>query len=225
MQERDVNRRARIYEFPKQLRLLQSAADDFLKEIFSPNAYEESPLLRGVYLTSATQEGQPIDHLSQHLSSGVAKPTEQNSAQHIRSYFIKRLLEDVIFPEQNLASTNRKHARKNNKLRQITIAVAATVTLVMTYAWWDSYDWNRQLIDQTQLALSTYQDVTNGGISEQSEVITLTKGLTQLQQLAAGVDNDSLDEAKTLGLFQGNKLKQPADAAYHRALRGIFVPI
>lgn len=224
MQERDVNRRARIYEFPKQLRLLQSAADDFLKEIFSPNAYEESPLLRGVYLTSATQEGQPIDHLSQHLSSGVAKPTEQNSAQHIRSYFIKRLLEDVIFPEQNLASTNRKHARKNNKLRQITIAVAATVTLVMTYAWWDSYDWNRQLIDQTQLALSTYQDVTNGGISEQSEVITLTKGLTQLQQLAAGVDNDSLDEAKTLGLFQGNKLKQPADAAYHRALEGYFRP-
>ena len=42
--------------------------------------------------------------------------------------------------------------------------------------------------------------------------------------LAQGVDNDRLQQAKTLGLFQGDKLKQPADAAYQRALEGYFRP-
>ncbi|TMP26930.1 type VI secretion protein IcmF/TssM N-terminal domain-containing protein, partial [Pseudoalteromonas rubra] len=56
MHERDPKRRGIIFEFPRQLRVLQGIADTFLKEIFTPNAYEQLPILRGVYLTSATQE-------------------------------------------------------------------------------------------------------------------------------------------------------------------------
>ncbi|WP_404854608.1 type VI secretion protein IcmF/TssM N-terminal domain-containing protein, partial [Escherichia coli] len=31
--------------------------------MFKPNPYEERPLLRGLYFTSGTQEGSPIDRL------------------------------------------------------------------------------------------------------------------------------------------------------------------
>ncbi|GGQ19317.1 type VI secretion system membrane subunit TssM [Shewanella litoralis] len=222
--ERDLERRAAIYEFPKQLRLLQSSADDFLKEIFAPNAYEEAPLLRGVYLTSATQEGTPIDHLSNHLSSGIKSKAKTSATNKQRSYFIKRLLEDVIFPEKNLASTNRKHTNKNQLLRKVSVGVAASVTLLTSYFWWQSYDWNRQLIDDTYQGITAYKTITNGGLNAKSDVITLTKGLTLIRDLPVGFGTDKPDDAHTLGLYQGDKLKQPATAAYHRALETHLMP-
>ncbi|MEH6456016.1 MAG: type VI secretion system membrane subunit TssM [Cocleimonas sp.] len=222
--ERDLERRAAIYEFPKQLRLLQSSADDFLKEIFAPNAYEEAPLLRGVYLTSATQEGTPIDHLSSHLSSGIKSKAKTFAANKQRSYFIKRLLEDVIFPEKNLASTNRKHTKHNKLLRKVSVGIAAGVTLLASYVWWQSYDWNRQLIDDTYQGVTAYKTVTSGGLNAKSDVITLTKGLTLIRDLPVGFGTDKPEDAYTFGLYQGDKLKQPATAAYHRALETHLMP-
>ncbi|WP_192022878.1 MULTISPECIES: type VI secretion system membrane subunit TssM [Shewanella] len=222
--ERDLERRAVIYEFPKQLRLLQSSADDFLKEIFAPNAYEEAPLLRGVYLTSATQEGTPIDHLSTHLSSGIKSKTKSNNTNKQRSYFIKRLLEDVIFPEKNLASTNRKHTNQNRMLRKVSVGVAAVVTLFTSYIWWQSYDWNHELIDNTFTELAQYEDITHGGLNANTDVITLTKGLTLIRDLPVGFGSEKPEDAQTFGLYQGDKLKQPASAAYERALEAHLLP-
>jgi len=223
--ERDFERRSAIYEFPKQLRLLQSSADDFLKEIFSPNAYEEAPLLRGVYLTSATQEGTPIDHISSQLPTGVKNETKSAPVKQQRSYFIKRLLEDVIFPEMNLASINRQHDKQNLLFRRATIGIASVITVFCTYAWWSSYDWNSQLVDKTKASINVYKEVTSGGLSAESEIITLTKGLSSLRDLPVGYANDEVDDdAHTLGLYQGDKFKQPASAAYKRALDAYFVP-
>jgi len=222
--ERDLDRRAAIYEFPKQLRLLQGAADDFLKEIFSPNAYEEAPLLRGVYLTSATQEGTPIDHLSSTLAAGGKTQLKSSEVKHQRSYFIKRLLEDVIFPEKNLASVNRQHDKHNLLLRRATVAIASVVTVFFIYGWWSSYSWNTELVDHTKDALEKYQEVTAGGLTAQSEIITLTKGLSTLRNFPVGYAHEESDDARTLGLYQGNKLKQPAKAAYERALDAYLLP-
>ncbi len=67
---RDIDKRTLVYEFPKQLRSLQAAADDFLKEVFTPNTFEEAPMLRGVFIASATQEGMPIDRVVAENSGG-----------------------------------------------------------------------------------------------------------------------------------------------------------
>ena len=42
---------------------------DFLTEIFKPSRYVERSLLRGVYITSGTQEGTPIDRLMGAMAS------------------------------------------------------------------------------------------------------------------------------------------------------------
>jgi type VI protein secretion system component VasK len=61
--ETDVTRRRLIYGFPQQIASLRDVAGDFLTEIFRPSRLEERPLLRGVYFTSGTQDGTPIDRL------------------------------------------------------------------------------------------------------------------------------------------------------------------
>ena len=62
-QERDPARRDLIYGFPQQFAALKESLQSFLEGVFKPNAFEERVLLRGVYFTSGTQEGSPIDRL------------------------------------------------------------------------------------------------------------------------------------------------------------------
>jgi len=61
--EPDIDRRSLIFSFPTQMAALKQVSQEFLDQIFRPTRYEDRPLLRGVYFTSGTQEGTPIDRL------------------------------------------------------------------------------------------------------------------------------------------------------------------
>lgn len=224
LHERSLTRKAIIYEFPKQLRLLQSYADDFLKEIFSENAYEEAPMLRGLYLTSSTQEGTPIDQLSNHIGIG-SRNMMAHCAGNSRSYFIRHLLEGVIFPERNLATTNRYHDKQNRILRNSIIALSTCTIITLSAMWWQSFSWNSTLIDQTKSAVDNYKEISNGGLNEDTEIIKLTTSLSLIRSLPVGYEKSyTQNDIKSLGLFQGDKLEQPAKSAYKRALHGYLQP-
>ncbi|MEG3753051.1 type VI secretion system membrane subunit TssM [Psychromonas arctica] len=223
--ERDQERRRVIYEFPKQLRLLQSAADDFLKEIFSPNAYEVPPMLRGVYLTSATQEGNPIDKLSSSLPAANAVQSTSTQGQPSRSYFIKHLLEDVIFPEKDLATTNKHHDKQNQIFKHSVLVVASLLTIFFSVSWWQSFNWNTYLVDSTEESLKLYEETTSGDLKGSDDIIKITKGLTILRDLPLGFSNEfASDEVSTWGLYQGDKLRQSGIGAYKRALNSYLLP-
>ncbi|RZF83607.1 type VI secretion system membrane subunit TssM [Pseudoalteromonas sp. CO325X] len=220
MHERDPKRRGIIFEFPRQLRVLQGIADTFLKEIFTPNAYEQLPILRGVYLTSATQEGVPEDLLAH--KKGYSANTGGESS---RAFFIKRLLEEVVFPEQNLASTNRHHDKQNKWMRIGAISTAACATLALSISWYLSYSWNKELIGSTQSAINEYQRLTAGGLNGQTDLHTLTKALNRLRDLPAGYsDHIPLADPSAVGYDKGSDLKQPSVEAYKRALFAHLAP-
>lgn len=223
--EHDLERRTLIYEFPKQLRLLQSAADDFLKEIFSPNAFEQSPMLRGVYIASATQEGVPIDRVMTQLGSnfGLTEPPLRRQTGEGKGYFIKRLLEDVVFPERNLASVNQYHEKKNRWIRHGALAITTIASLVLSGFWFSSYQWNKALTDESASAIAQYKEVTGGELSEENDIVSLATALTILRDMPAGFSQHLPEDGpKNMGLYQGEKLGQPASAAYTRALHGYF---
>ncbi|RBF39655.1 type VI secretion system membrane subunit TssM, partial [Xanthomonas oryzae pv. oryzae] len=60
---RDARERAAVLSFPQQLRLLQPALMDVVQTAFGRHGYAGQPWLRGVYLSSGTQQGHPIDHV------------------------------------------------------------------------------------------------------------------------------------------------------------------
>ena len=59
----DAARRARIFAFPQQMGALRESLAEFVSEIFGSTRFDRQILLRGVYFTSGTQEGTPIDRL------------------------------------------------------------------------------------------------------------------------------------------------------------------
>jgi type VI secretion system protein ImpL len=62
-EERGARRRASIFAFPQQMAALRGPLTQFVSDIFSSTPFERQILLRGVYLTSGTQDGTQIDRL------------------------------------------------------------------------------------------------------------------------------------------------------------------
>ncbi|RWG24571.1 type VI secretion protein IcmF/TssM N-terminal domain-containing protein, partial [Mesorhizobium sp.] len=67
--EDKLGSRAEIFRFPAQLASLSEPIQVLIEAMFGESRYEEAAWLRGLYLTSATQEGAPIDRLTAALSS------------------------------------------------------------------------------------------------------------------------------------------------------------
>ena len=62
--ERSPDQRTAIAGFPAQVASLQAPLAEFIGEAFGGSRLDPAPFLRGVYLTSGTQEGSPIDRLT-----------------------------------------------------------------------------------------------------------------------------------------------------------------
>ena len=91
-QDRRFEERAKIYQFPQQFAALKSGCVQFANEVFASDVYHESPLLRGAYFTSGTQEGRPVDLLTASLSEafGVALGGAlSDSPVDTKSYFLR----------------------------------------------------------------------------------------------------------------------------------------
>ena len=72
--------------------------------------FDQQILLRGVYFTSGTQEGTPIDRLLGAIGRrfGVAPDAVVPPAGRGKAYFIERLLKEVLLAESGLAGVNRR---------------------------------------------------------------------------------------------------------------------
>ena len=61
--ERDTRRRVTILAFPQQMAAVGPLLNDLLKRVFTTTGFDNQILLRGVYFTSGTQEGTPVDQV------------------------------------------------------------------------------------------------------------------------------------------------------------------
>ncbi len=104
-EERDLQRRAAIYRFPQQFHAVGPLVGELLALAFGTQVNHKTLQLRGVYYTSGTQEGNPIDRVmvalarTFRLDRGAAAVAPGTG----KSFFLTRLLREVVFSEAELA--------------------------------------------------------------------------------------------------------------------------
>jgi type VI secretion system protein ImpL len=95
--EPQPQRRALIYQFPAQLEAVLPALEGFVRHAFRRSAEAPRQALRGIYLTSGTQEGNPIDRvlgqLSRHYGIPVRTARSRADAGSRKYYFQSTLVE------------------------------------------------------------------------------------------------------------------------------------
>src|SRR5207237_1660452 len=149
---RDLQKRATIYRFPQQYRVAGPLITKFLEGAFGGAWVGEAPFVRGVYFTSGTQEGSPIDRVLGTLarSFNLERKVQPPAAGAGKSYFLKRLLHEVIFGESGLAGLNLAAERGRRFARLATYAAFAAVTIAFALVWTVSFVGNRHPIAAAQ---------------------------------------------------------------------------
>ncbi|HEX7968786.1 MAG TPA: type VI secretion system membrane subunit TssM [Stellaceae bacterium] len=229
--ESDLNKRALIYGFPAQVASIKELVQEFLNEIFMPNRYEGRPLLRGLYFTSGTQEGTPIDRIMAGVAATFGLDRQRLSAFSGagRGYFLTRLLRGVVFAEASVAGADTRVERRQMWLRQGAFAAAGAVFVGALVAWTVSYFANRSLIADIDAQLAQYAQAAAPVAVPQvtdSDIASVLPSLKLLRAMPAGYDarSQSAPWSQSFGLYQGDKLGSQEVLAYRRALNTVFLP-
>ncbi len=227
-QERDVKRRVLIYSFPQQFSALRDAAEAFLYEAFNANRFQETPMVRGVYFTSGTQEGTPIDRLLGAMAQefGLNRQIAPAFSGSGRSFFINRLFKDLIFAESHLAGVNTRVEKQRAWLQRIAYAGALGIAVLAGVAWFTSYSRNQSYIDQVAVQAIAADDQVNAVAPDDLTLTDVVPALDRVRQIPGGyADRDSdIPWLMGLGLYQGDKLGSEAINAYHNTLKNLFLP-
>ncbi len=227
--EADTIRRVRIYGFPNQFANLKSSLNDFVQQTFAPSPFEASPMLRGVYFISGTQEGSPIDRVlgavgrRYQLEQAVLPPLQASG----RSYFVERLLSEVVFAEQGLAGTNRRWERRRSVLVGAGYCALTLFGGGLMLAWWTSWRNNSDYIHSVAARTAEVQrQVQETPNRATPDLLPLLPALEATQGLARAGSSATaaIPWSMGFGLFQGHKLDGEARHAYEQMLREAVLP-
>lgn len=225
-QERDPRRRAAIYGFPRQLASLKHTLETFLADVFRGSRFEQAPMLRGVYFTSGTQEGTPIDRLMGAVARTFGLDSQALAAQggQGRSYFIKSLLTRVVFAEAELAGTNRRAELRRAVLQKAAYAGSIVVAVLLVLGWTWSYFDNRALIADVQAATEQAHQAVDDVAGGNLDVLSVLPALEAVRTIPGAQRGEGTPLLRGLGLYQGGKLGRQAESAYRRVLTQVLLP-
>jgi type VI secretion system protein ImpL len=225
-EERDLPRRAQILDFPQQMALLKPALMRFLDDVFAASRYDTEPYLRGVYFTSGTQEGTPIDRVLGRLADayGFDRQHQPVFSGRGKSFFITRLLRDVVIPEAALAGIDQSLERHRRKLQSAAYACLLALVIGMTALWTISYTRNKNAIEAVNHQVDQYRVV------RKQTTASVNRGmmplLARLDVLKAA--NDVYQHPSVwmrFGLYQGEKLQSEINRDYRKLLKSHLLPL
>ena len=225
--ERAPDRRALLGGFSLQLASLERPLTEFLAQAFGGTRIDPAPFLRGVYITSATQEGTPVDRLTGMLarSFGVdQKRTPSLRPVAGRSYFLKRLLGEVVLGEALLVSTGSARMRRRRLLRIAGLSVIGLATLAVSLGLWRAEATNRVAVEHADEAIAGYRQQLAGAKLDPVTDDDL-QHIVPLLDAAQTLPREQEDWLTGIsGLSQAEKLEAVERSIYHRALEQILLP-
>ena len=225
-EEPEARRRAKMFSFPQQLAALKDVLNQFVTEVFGGTRMDSRALLRGVYFTSGTQEGTPIDRLLGSVGRAFAfEPQEmpRGVAGHGKAYFIERLLKEVVLPESGLAGVNRRLELQIAGAQLVTYIGLGILTVFVVGALMVSYTANREYLESVRGEL-VKADTTE--LRPDAPMEQIATRLNQVRNIASSADryHGGAPWSMRWGLYAGSSIAQAAQDAYHRMLNGLLAP-
>lgn len=225
--ERSPDRRSMIAGFPMQVASLQAPIEGFLTEAFAGSQLDPAPWLRGVYLCSGTQEGTPIDRLTGALARSFG--IDQRRAPSLRpqsgrSYFLGRLIRDVIFGEAMLGSAGLAAARRRFALRTAGFAAVGVVFVVLLVALVISRSNNAVAIARAKADLAAEQKIAAKLKLDPVGTADLTKIAPLLHSARELVAVPPVGGYHGLGLSQLTSIRAATRAVYRNVLDYALLP-
>ena len=216
-----------VYQFPLQFAAVRDQFAGFVSQLMTPNPYQESPQLRGVYFCSGTQEGRPLDRVMGGMSRALglkelASERFEQSTQK-KSYFLKNVFTEVLFPDAHLAGTTMSGLSRRRRLGYAALGATLLASVgivapgVITYA------------NNSELVGSTVEVAKSSRITTPEDPRRVLDSLRALDRLGRRLDElrrfkeDGAPWSMGLGFYRGEELLPRVEKVYTKRMHQAFV--
>ncbi|MEM6676353.1 MAG: type VI secretion system membrane subunit TssM [Pseudomonadota bacterium] len=221
--------RAAIFRFPAELQSLAKSVSRLADIAFAPSRYEAAPWLRGLYLTSATQEGTPVDRFVADLARRFGMPAPDRRAAmryEPRSFFLTDLFRKVIFREAGIGVFDPKREERRRWIWRGAVTAAATVLVLATFSFTLSYTQQRRAVAAqaerfTDLAQSL-RSISNA--QAPTDPLDLYDALAAVEEVSSNAELPDGTVLTALGPSAEDGIVLSRDTSYRRALRTLLQP-
>ncbi len=227
--ERNKDAKEKIFFFPREFGEVKRNLSELMGAAFAPSAGKQpTPILRGFYFTSGTQEGRPMDRvlgaMARNFGLRPATYEEPTANAEAKSYFLRDVFTGIVFPDADVAARSEAELRRK-RLRQIVIAaVAAVVAVFFIVPSSCSYVNNRDLVSTTQ----SVSDEAKAIVWAQPNGANAIENVGKLDRLRGHVElldrqREDTPVEYTWFMYQGTKLFEPTKKQYVDSLKQGFV--
>ena len=208
---------------------LKGSCAAFVRDVFEGSRYSKGSMLRGVYFTSGTQEGTPIDRLMGVLAKTFALDAQVLPAQLAgggKSFFITDLLRKVAFSEAELAGASRRAELQRAWLQRGTYLGVAGVVVVLLVAWVFAFFDSRAYVQRMGEEVRRARELVSAVDARNYDPLAVVPALDAVRALPGGYADQLAGGGwfSGWGLSQADKLGETAVTSYRRLLNQLFLP-
>ncbi|MGE9551093.1 type VI secretion system membrane subunit TssM [Erwinia amylovora] len=242
LQESDAKARAESYLFPQEFAALRAQLSEYLDTVFARSNFETQFSPRGIYFASGTQEGLPFDRVMGELNRALQLPQDEGNhsgawdnvnkespipANKGQSFFLKDLLQNVIFQEAGLAGSNRWWELRNRAVLWSGYVALVAALVIAGLLWVTSFSNNKSYLAEVQAKVPKVAELSrNLQANNLTDLYTLLPFLNGVLHLPDSQDFDLNNPPITrrMGLYRGVEVSDATLALYQKSLKQLLMP-
>ena len=224
--ERNREAHEKIFQFPLEFSGIRRNLSELIATMFMVNPFQGTPVFRGFYFTSGTQEGRPLDRVLQRMGKAMGlRPQEAAAQQNVesKSYFLFDVFMNVVFPDASLAARSAGELRRQKLMRFAIGGSAVALGIILIVPGIPSYFNNRAFLRETEERARAVAAIQWGDTRPLSDKLaTMQPALGRLLEI-----DKFRNEGPPIGMgwpiYQGETIYRPTVAVYVSSLQTGFV--
>jgi type VI secretion system protein ImpL len=220
--ERSREARERVFQFPIEFAGVKRQLSDLLAHTFAVNAFQGTPIFRGFYFTSGTQEGRPLDRvlgrMGQAMGIRVDGQQQQQPVIESKSFFLHDVFMNIVFPDGNLASRSAGEVRRRWFMRIAISGAAFALAMILAIPGVNAALNNNDLMWTTERQMRAVTKIRWADTTPNDAFKALDTALARLRQLDGGAK-----VGYGWGMYQGDKYRDVARKVYLKKVADGFV--
>lgn len=224
-QERGVQRRGLVLDFPHQLGRIGHGLCLFVELAFAGNRYQRASQLRGYYFTRAPHVIDAADAVEVQRAAGDRPASGRLPVLHAgRARFIHDLLGRIIFPESDLALLDKDVQRRIRWSQRGVWGVASMALMLCATLWATGFSSNHERLERLRILAGHLQD-QHAALKPGTDAMALLEPLnTAFEAAAVFPDRRAVGLHERSGLYQGEQVNAVLAGVYHAELERHLLP-
>ncbi|MFO0550873.1 MAG: type VI secretion system membrane subunit TssM [Polyangiaceae bacterium] len=224
--ERSREAREKIVRFPLEFAGLKKQISDLIATAFQPNEFQGTPILRGFYFTSGTQEGRPMDRVLARMNAAMGirntEQAQQAPAVESKSYFLHDVFMTVIFPDHDIAAQSESEVRRRLIMKIVVAGAALALAATLIFPAVGSYFSNRSFLRETQRRAKLAAEVDWSDSKPPNDKLPQLRPLLEQLQTLDTYNKDGVPIGMRWWMYSADKLEKPSRELYGAQMRTGF---